>query len=1809
MNQMSKFEATIGKLHIRIADLKPRLLSASTEVDAASAANQRPVALDASLASIRRDCADILIALKSLFELIASAKPKPDPVLLQKLQTLKYDHESMVNELAEIMARSGKPEKASGSAEPAPGHPSLSKPSVVVARVPSVDLQTALDIVLDREASLRAQYDLLVLKVDRLEKVSKQSGVEKVKLQRALELKEGEYAKTLAKLTHDLETTRAAHELKFEAALKYIGFLTERTKSLDALMDAYKPALSQALQDELQLFKQEEEFLNLPLAKVPSQTRKSIAKQVRLIKESGLFDPEYYKEQFSQPFPDGADLLVHYVTEGWRAGKNPQSLFSVPFYLMRNQELVADGVEPLGHYIEFGSAELRDPHPLFSTAYYSRQVGAPASGTWLGHFLEVGPSPPSPHPLFDVESYSTLVGLPNVHSAIALIHYVTTGWLERKFAFRPPFDVAFYEAQFGEALGMEPYLHFALFGATHGVSPHPLFSTREYLDAVADLDPMKVDPLLHYFLKGEEGGILPSPFFAPKFYRAKYLAGEDGTSPLQHYLTKGAEQLHDPHPYFNAAIYLDLARKQNADLKQSVVSNHLLTGGLQQLQSDTVVGFFKNLDVDKFKNLGNGKAPAPEKAQKPAATGSFISRQYPGKIAYRDDAPNVLIIAHVAGDHLFGSERSFLDMVDAVGKIPSNLYVVLPRNVPDYTNALRPLCHRVYIVDYKWWRKGESVSDISIQAFEHLIRSDNIDAVHVNTIMLREPLEAARKCNVAGIVHVRELIQYDQALQDLIGETPDEIIRQTKARADWVIGNSDITALAFAKEGRTFTIPNTIDVDVMDIANPLGDDEIRFGLISSNVPKKGIADVVELAKMAATRAKKAKFVIIGPENDLVAELKRQQASGDVPNNIVFPGYATSPRKAIEQVNVVLNFSHFAESFGRTVLEAMAARRPVIAYRWGALPELVDHGKSGYLVDFKQVADALPYIEKLCKNPEMIKELGARGREIAVSRFALDSYRVKIAEAYAKIVPPRSKRELLPAVVKPARLPGLKTQEDRPRIAYFCWHFPVPSETFVLNELEALVAAGADVRVFCRQTPWKDFKPTFPITFERVDSPKKLAQRLKETDRTIVHAHFVYPVVTDMVWPACEEAQIPFTFIAHAQDIFRYENDQKNRLSEIGQSKWCRAMFTLSKFHLDFVVERGFPREKVVINPNAVDTRRFSAAYDEEKQNRSAKKIISVHRFVKKKGIDLLIRAAPLVADLGVKIEIYGYGDQEDEYRRLITEIGATNVEIMGALSQDEIIGKMKTADLFAAPSVRIENGDMDGIPTSVVESMAAGVPVITTNVAGIPDLVIDEVTGIMVEPTPESVADGIRRYYSMPSLKVRSIIRAAARRARERHDVVNLTRVLMRVWRNQTIDLIIVSWNNLAELEMVVDRIVENTSLPYHLIICDNQSRREPVPAYLDGLWEKQDRVTVIHNNSNAMVGPGTNAALAQGNSDYAVYICGKEGVSFGRGWEIPVVHALDEQPDVGLVGTIGYSPTYLHGAQLPTGIELFPKFRNREFALENPNRIFGHVQGGLFGMRRKMVDEIGGFSDDVPHNYTDVEYSYYAESKGWKLGTAPSMLALFNKSRPTLSQRFDETVVVAHPVLPDELSRYDAVSNGRLKHCNLCDWFGEAFHERDLCPSCGSGPEDRTIYRWLSEGILMYRRLPALAVGLTGRLEKEWAAQFQGARMAVHDMVAELAANGRLPNRPGTFHLSLIRCEPAFDELDLVARELKRLLLRGGTALFQVDTGDGMVWQQTTDRLVKAMEAAGFRSRPDVLYASKAVGYSFTPVNVFERI
>jgi hypothetical protein len=167
------------------------------------------------------------------------------------------------------------------------------------------------------------------------------------------------------------------------------------------------------------------------------------------------------------------------------------------------------------------------------------------------------------------------------------------------------------------------------------------------------------------------------------------------------------------------------------------------------------------------------------------------------------------------------------------------------------------------------------------------------------------------------------------------------------------------------------------------------------------------------------------------------------------------------------------------------------------------------------------------------------------------------------------------------------------------------------------------------------------------------------------------------------------------------------------------------------------------------------------------------------------------------------------------------------------------------------------------------------------------------------------------------------------------------------------------------------------------------------------------------------------------------------------------------------------------------------------------------------------MYEEIGGFHDLVPHNYTDVEYSYYAESCGWELGDIPNMLALYNKTRPGLFSRMDENMHAMHPPMMDDLPIIDRIVHKQTHMCNICGWEGKSFNIKNglqfECPKCKSAPSDRTLYRYLAESTLTYQRLIGLSIELNNPIKTFWKEQFQGKILSADDIKLEIINTGKI--------------------------------------------------------------------------------------------
>jgi glycosyltransferase involved in cell wall biosynthesis len=160
-----------------------------------------------------------------------------------------------------------------------------------------------------------------------------------------------------------------------------------------------------------------------------------------------------------------------------------------------------------------------------------------------------------------------------------------------------------------------------------------------------------------------------------------------------------------------------------------------------------------------------------------------------------------------------------------------------------------------------------------------------------------------------------------------------------------------------------------------------------------------------------------KFIVIGPRNRFTNKLALAAEREGRSSNLSIEGYVEDSAEAIRRVNVVVSFSTFAESFGRTLVEAMAARRPVIAYGLGAIPEIVRDGVDGFIIPPLDIERALLHLEALANDAELVATMGNSGHQRAKEMFAPTVFASKLNEIYGRILETWSGPE-------PSRLCGL-----------------------------------------------------------------------------------------------------------------------------------------------------------------------------------------------------------------------------------------------------------------------------------------------------------------------------------------------------------------------------------------------------------------------------------------------------------------------------------------------------------------------------------------------------------------------------------------------------------------------------------------------------------------------------------------------------------------------------------------------------------------------------------------------------------------
>lgn len=352
-----------------------------------------------------------------------------------------------------------------------------------------------------------------------------------------------------------------------------------------------------------------------------------------------------------------------------------------------------------------------------------------------------------------------------------------------------------------------------------------------------------------------------------------------------------------------------------------------------------------------------------------------------------------------------------------------------------------------------------------------------------------------------------------------------------------------------------------------------------------------------------------------------------------------------------------------------------------------------------------------------------------------------------------------------------------------KIAYVLSDFPTLSQTFVINELRWLKNNGYNVKVFSFYSPEMPVDLDFDLEVIRFDSDDllgNLEKLLIEHKIELIHTHFVYPVGTLFTFPVSQKLKIPFTLFAHAADIFKYEIDKINKISEVTNSEYCKGIFTLSRFHKNYLIERGVPSNKIIITKQATNYEIEPITLNDNK----TKSIVSISRFVEKKGLDDLIDIAKILENENYNFSIYGFGDLEDELRAKIEKLNLNNISIKGRLNGAKEVKKvLKEADLLVSPCKRGSDGDLDGFPTVVFEAMGYGTPILTTNVSAIPEVISDGVNGFIVESNnKEAFALKIKEIMSLSKEDILKIVTRAQKDVQNESSVEMTMEKLIEIW-------------------------------------------------------------------------------------------------------------------------------------------------------------------------------------------------------------------------------------------------------------------------------------------------------------------------------------------------------------------------------------------------------------------------------------------
>lgn len=562
----------------------------------------------------------------------------------------------------------------------------------------------------------------------------------------------------------------------------------------------------------------------------------------------------------------------------------------------------------------------------------------------------------------------------------------------------------------------------------------------------------------------------------------------------------------------------------------------------------------------------------------------------------------------------------------------------------------------------------------------------------------------------------------------------------------------------------------------------------RFVQACRLIPKKGLRTALMAFAQFVARFPQARFTIAG-EGPMQRELEECVRELKLEGAVTLRGFLAQKELCAlyAESHIFLHPSELTsdqnqEGIPNSMLEAMSTGLPVLATWHGGIPEAVENGVTGLLVRERDHAALFHTMLALTDVPERWAAFGRAASESVRANFERGKQIEKLESFYDEARQVGKRAVTGAAADLSHRAPRIKHGAEKQTaltgshsgssasFAYLFERFPSFTQTFAFREVEEMfrqkmapaiyslrpadehsafarellphvryLPEGEDLKNAVRAARasrqiHSDVWEIFNTWGERGDKTRLheaawLGLDLKRHGIRHVHAHFAGMAARTAYWLK-KFWGIGYSFTGHANDLF-VETDFPVSLADLVRE--ARFVATETDYSRDWLRAKFPPyARKIERVYNGIHVQKFTpAAIIEE----GIPKIVTVGRLVEKKGFATLLAACALLKKQGTPFycRIIGAGPLEEALREQICQLDLEqNVALEGAHPEDEVMRYLRGARVFALACAREADGGMDNLPTVLIEAMACSVPVISTRLAGIPEMVIPGETGELI---------------------------------------------------------------------------------------------------------------------------------------------------------------------------------------------------------------------------------------------------------------------------------------------------------------------------------------------------------------------------------------------------------------------------------------------------------------------------------------------